>query len=59
MSDLHGGHWQTSSHSLGGLNDDLMSRGFNPLVVFADLLEIGLADPKNATFWHPHVYALA
>ena len=59
MSDWHGGHWQTSSHSLGGLNDDLMLRGFNPLIVFADLLEIGLADPKSANFWHPHIYALA
>ena len=58
MNNRHS-HWQTFSHSLNGLNDDLMELGFNPLTVFADLLELGLADPKSANFWHPHIYALA
>ena len=59
MNNRHGDRWQTYSCSLGGLNDDLMELGFNPLVVFADILELGLADPKSANFWHPHIYALA
>ena len=58
MNDRHGDMWRIDAGSLMAMNDIVMSRGYDPLSMFADLLEIGL-DRSKANFWHPHIYALA